>query len=106
MNKLTPLVAALALPLVSYGQDSRCTLRLNVHVWPDVEYMADPRFLRALAGSPDYSLVFVRTAEDMDTAVLQLSGPPDTCHEQVRLMRTNHHVLDIEVVANHDDDDP
>lgn len=106
MNKLAALVAVLALPLVSYGQDSRCTLRLNVHVWPDVEYAADPRFLRALVGNPDYSLVFVRTAEELDTELLQLSGPPDTCREQVEAIRMNPHVLDIEVVDNTDDNDP
>jgi hypothetical protein len=112
MNKLAAVVAVLALPVVSYGQDdsngpdSRCTLRLSVHVWPDVEYAADPRFLRGLVGNPDYSLVFVRTAEALDTNLLQLSGPADTCYEQVKVMRRNRHVLYIEVVENTDDIDP
>jgi hypothetical protein len=106
MNKLTPLIAAIALPLVSHGQESRCTLRLSVHVWPDVEYAADPRFLRTLAGNPAYNLVFVRTAEDADTELLQLSGPPDSCQDRVAVMKMNPRIVGIEVVDNDDDNDP
>jgi hypothetical protein len=102
MNKLVPLIVSLALPIVSYGQVTKCTLRLNVHVTPDVENPRDPGFLSTLVGNPAYSLVFISTSDEPDVQVMQLSGPPGTCSKEVEFMKQNSHIVNIEVVGGDD----
>ena len=104
MNTLAPLAVLLALPLLAHGQGTKCTLRLNVHVTPDVENPRDPGFLSTLAGNPAYSLVYLGNSEESDTVILQLSGPPGTCRKQVEIMQMDSHIVDIQVMGGEGED--
>jgi hypothetical protein len=104
MIKIALLTTALLLPSLAAAQVSKCTLQLNVQVTPDVENPRDPGFLSTLAGNPAYSLIFVRTSDEGDAEVLQLSGPPGTCHSQVEIMKMNSHIINIEVMGDSGED--
>jgi hypothetical protein len=96
MIKIALLTAAILLPQLAAAQVTKCTLQLDVQVTPDVENPRDPGFLSTLVGNPAYSLVFVRKSDNGE--VLQLSGPPGTCRDQLEFMRQNSHIINIEVV--------
>jgi hypothetical protein len=99
MTRIALFGAAILLSHIAVAQDTKCTLQLNVQLTPDVENPRDPAFLSTLAGNPAYSLVFIRKSDDGDREVLQLSGPPGTCRDQLEFMRQNSHVINIEVIA-------
>jgi hypothetical protein len=99
MAKFALLVAAMILPSLGVAQGiTNCTLRLNVKLSPGVENPTAPAFLSTLAGNPAYSLILVSVSEDVE--VMQLTGPADTCRSQVKVMRTNSHVIEMHIVGN------
>jgi hypothetical protein len=97
MAKFARLFAAMILPSLAAAQGANCTLRLNVKLSPGVENPTAPAFLSTLAGNPAYSLVLVSVSEDVE--VMQLTGPADTCRNQVKVMRTNSHVIEMHIVG-------
>jgi hypothetical protein len=96
MTRIAILIAALALTSAAGAQETGCTLRLQVWLTPDVENPKDPAFLSSLVGDPAYRLVLLRTLEGSE--ILQLSGPPNTCHSKLTMMRMNAYVLDIHAI--------
>ena len=98
MVRTALLLAALALPGLGMAQGAQCTLRLKVTLSPDVEHRKDPAFLSALVGDPRYSLVLVSATDDSE--VLQLTGPPNTCQNQVKIMLMSAYVIDIQVIGD------
>jgi hypothetical protein len=96
MLRIALLLALLALPGLAAAQSLQCTLLLKVKLTPDVENPKDPAFLSTLVGDPSYSLVLVRASRDSE--VLQLSGPPNSCRKQVRIMRTSAWVIYVHVL--------
>jgi hypothetical protein len=98
MVRFALLLAALAVPGLTMAQSTQCTLRLKVKLTADVEHPKDPAFLSALVGDPQYSLVLVSASDDSE--VLQLSGPPNTCRNEVKIMRMSAYVIDIQVIGD------
>jgi hypothetical protein len=98
MVRIALLLLALTLPAISLAQGAVCTLRLKVQLTADVEHRKDPAFLSALVGDPRYSLVLVSASDDSE--VLQLTGPPNTCRNQVKIMRMSAYVIDIHVIGD------
>jgi hypothetical protein len=98
MARIALLLAALTIPGLSMAQGTQCTLRLNVQLTADVERPKDPAFLSVLVGDPRYSLVLVSASDDGE--VLQLTGPPNTCRNEVKIMRMSAYVLDIHVIGD------
>jgi len=99
MIRIPLFIAAIVLSHLAAAQATKCTLQLSVELTPDVENPRDPAFLSTLAGNPAYSLVFIRKSDDGDREVLQLSGPPGTCRDQLEFMKQNSHVINIEVIG-------
>jgi hypothetical protein len=102
MVRIALLLAALTLPGLSMAQAAQCTLRLKVELTADVEHRKDPAFLSALVGDPRYSLVLVSASNDSE--VLQLTGPPNTCRNEVKIMRMSSYVIDIQVIDDSNQD--
>jgi hypothetical protein len=98
MVRIALLLAALTLPGLSMAQAAHCTLRLRVKLTADVEHPKDPAFLSALVGDPRYSLLLVSASDDSE--VLQLTGPPNTCRNEVKIMRMSAYVTDIQVIGD------
>jgi hypothetical protein len=98
MLRIAVLLAAVILPGLSMAQGAQCTLRLEVELTADVEHRKDPAFLSALIGDPRYSLVLVSASDDSE--VLQLTGPPNTCRKEVKIMRMSAYVIDIHLIGD------
>jgi hypothetical protein len=97
MVRIALLLAALTLPGLGMAQAAQCTLRLKVQLTADVEHRKDPAFLSALV-DPRYSLVLVSASDDSE--VLQLTGPPNTCRNEVKILRMSAYVIDIQVLGD------
>jgi len=96
--RIALVLAALAIPALSMAQGTQCTLRLKVQLTADVEHRKDPAFLSALVGDPRYSLILVSASDYSE--ILQLTGPPNTCRNQVKIMRMSAYVVDIHVIGD------
>lgn len=76
----------------------RCHARLLLRLTLDVPNPRDPSFLSALTANPLYELVWV---EGNDTiATVELMGPATDyhCEDEIKRIRRDAHVMDLEVL--------